>query len=188
MMIRKSTFTMRLDRSTTCLLGCILALSGCDRPIDPAHEGASPHAEVEVGPNGGLVVEVGPRANAEVVVRDGAQLDIYFLDEELTQPVAVESAILEGFGVVADQGPIPTRLRLARVSDTEPSHFHTLLPAEWSGKRAAVVFPKIIIAGQRRHFDFEVDIPLHPASNASSGEADSQDHTTNDDTPPAGTE
>lgn len=178
MMNRKSGSIMRLDHGLMALLGLILSAPGCDRRSDEPGKATSPSAEVEVGPHGGIVAEVGPRAHAEILCDDGGNLEVYFLDEEITSPVKVDDATIAGFGVVADQGPIPTRLSLTRKMG-EGNHFHVATPAEWQGKRAAVVVPKILIAGQRWHFDFEIDIPL------ASSQSESPSPPTNDDGPPA---
>lgn len=163
-------------------LALTLFLTGCRQQVDSSNAVVSSMIEKEIGPHGGIIAEVGAHAHAEILCSDGGNLDIYFLDEEIKTPVLVDDATIEGFGVASSQGPLPTRLTLTRVNGDEANHFHTRIPSEWAGKRAAVVFPKVLFAGHRWHFDFEVDIPpsllptesTSPAANGSGIPAESR--------------
>lgn len=177
--------SLRQNRLLGVGLVLILVVTGCRQRFDSSRQADSPTIDNEIGPQGGIVAEVGPRAHAEIVCDDDANLDIYFLDEEIKEPVTVDAAIIEGFGVVSDQSPFATRLTLVRVPDAGVNHFQMPIPSEWPGKRAAVVFPKVLIAGQRWHFDFEVDVPLSAASSESPSRTTGDDGLPTDSRPAA---
>lgn len=147
------------------VIGCALffVVPGCRQSTSSESEVHSASAEHGVGPHGGMIAEVSPRAHAEMVCTNGATLDIYFLDEEIRNPVTIDDEIVKGFGIVLNQGPLPVRLTFKRVGGADDNHFQAPVPPGWHGKHAAVVFPKVVIADQRWHFDFELDVPSDPS-------------------------
>lgn len=140
-------------------LALLLAATGCSQRPNPPSEAVSQKVGNDMGLHGGVVAEIGSQASAEIVCKDRANLDIYFFDADKKTPIVVDDAMIEGYGVVSNEDARPARLRLARVKGDEANHFQSTIPSEWPGKRAAVIVPKVLIAGRRWHFDFEVDIP-----------------------------
>lgn len=188
MMSRKGWPVMQARYWMVSGLALTFIVTGCGQRIDAPIAAVSQATEEEIGPHGGIITEVGPRAHVEIVLSNDTNLDIYFLDDKISKPVPVDEGAIEGFGVVADQGPIPTRLTLAQVSDSEASHFQASIPTEWLGKKALVVVPKVVIAGQRWHFDFEIDVPLESSRAEAPGESRDDDITPTGDSSPATTE
>ena len=180
-MTRRTT-SPRLHAGRVLVLGlaATIGAAGCRPRLEAPKAAASPAAEKTAGPNGGVVVEVGPRALAEVVCDADATLDVYFFDGDLQTPAATGAATFEAFGAVENRSLLPTRLTFIRTDDEAGNRFQTRAPDEWSGRRAAVVVPKVVIAGTRRHLDFEVDVPptagrTAPPSPATDGVEDPAD-------------
>lgn len=165
---------MRLSSLLAVGLALSLFVPGCRQRVDSSSTAGMRLVETPVGPNGGMVAEVGPSAHVEIICKDSANLDIHFLGEDIKTPLSVDSATMEGFGVVLDQGPLPTRLTFIR-KEAEGNHFQVAIPSAWLGKRAAVVVPKVVIAGQRWHFDFEVDVPSRASQSESPSPATDED-------------
>ena len=160
---------MRLSSLLAVALALSLIAAGCRQRVDSSSTAGLRSVEKPVGPNGGMVAEVGPSAHVEIICKDGAILDIHFLGEDVKTPISVDSATIEGFGIALDQGPRPTRLNFSRPIEAEGNHFQVAIPSAWRGKRAAVVVPNVVIAGRRWHFDFEVDVPRSASPSESSG-------------------
>lgn len=117
----------------------------------------SPAEHTEIGPNGGLIVEIGNDAHAEVVASADGKLVINFLDESLASRISIDDTSLGGFLMARNGNPNPEPIHMVPIeAEVQRSCFEGTIPEEYRGETIAVVFPLVLLKGQRVHVDFEL--------------------------------